>query len=474
MTSIFYFFFYFFLSFLPVSTWNHGIQGQPSTFLANEVSNDSEKLVSELVYRKLLYQNPTTGEVILDLLESYQVIEEGLVYEVTLKQGQYWQDGVEITADDLLYTASVSKNLSEVSSDKINNYTVRFILPNKYSGFASVLSLQLLPAHMRGKDNPLSPLGSSKFRIVRVKQERAKVKEVFVINTDLEPNFKKIVFKFYDNEDELLMGLNLREVDSVLSNREEKIPGFRTVNNIFYSRAYLLIFNTSKEYLTQETRQNLIKSIDFEDLIKSQEYPNATRPHGPLSGTWADSSSFEQISFNPDFKFSLSNQLTLVIPNVREAKLIASNLTNQFSSRDVGSIKTIVLDKDNYAEHIRDVDYDLVLIAHEYSLDPDRYVFWHSSQNNQGLNFSNFSSVRTDKSLEEGRAVIGNEERKAHYDIFQSVFAEEALATYLVHPVQTFYYSKKISVEPNISAFYPWEILNNMNSWKKSSAKVVF
>ena len=154
MLSVLHFIIYFLVSFLPVSTWMHGVQGQPATFLATKVNSDSEKLVSNLIYRRLLYQNPVTGDVELDLLDNYSVIEEGLVYEVTLKKGQYWQDGVEITADDILYTASISKNLSEVSSDKINKYKVRFILPNRYSGFTSVLSLNLLPAHLKGKDNP--------------------------------------------------------------------------------------------------------------------------------------------------------------------------------------------------------------------------------------------------------------------------------------------------------------------------------
>jgi len=474
MISFLYYVLYFIVSFLPVSSWSHGVQGQPNTFLADKVSNDSEKLVSELIYRKLLYLNPATGEETLDLLDSYTVIEDGLVYEVTLKENQFWQDGVEITADDILYTASISKNLSEVSSDKINNYKVRFILPNKYSAFPSVLSLKLLPAHMRGKENDFLPLGSSKYQIIRVKKERSKVKEVVLINREKSPNFKKLSIKFYDNEESLLIGLKLREVNSIISNRDDPIEGFKTVDNIFFSRSYLLVFNTDKEYLNQENRRSLAKSIDYTELLDYQEYPSGVRPHGPLSGTWADSDSFEQISYDPNFNFSISNELVLVIPKVREAKLIADNITKQFKDREVGQIKTISLDKENYVEHIRDIDYDLVLIAQEYGLDPDRYVFWHSSQNKQGLNFSNYSSVRTDKSLEEGRDAVGIEERQKHYDIFQSVFSEESLATFIVHPAQTFFYSAKLKSSPDIKSFYPWEILNDLSTWEKSDSQVIF
>lgn len=473
MFSVLYFLLYFFISYWPTNTWIHGVEGQPTTFLATKATSDSEKMVSDLIYRKLLYQDPKTGEVKLDLLEDYQVIEEGLVYEVTLKEGQYWQDGTEITADDILYTASISKNLSEVSSDKINDYKVRFILPNRYSGFTSVLSLNLLPSHMKGNDNPLRPIGSSSYYLVRLKKDRAKIKEVYLINRE-NTGFKRLIIKFYDNEEDLLAALRLREVDSVLSNRNETFPGFSVVANTFYSRAYLLIFNTKKDYLTQEVRQSISKSIDYDLLIENQEYENAVRPHGPLSGTWADSDSYEQINFDPEFSFSLSKELVLVIPKVRQAKLIAKNITEQFKENDVASVKTVILDKENYVRQLKDIDYDMVLIAQEYGLDPDRYVFWHSSQNDGGLNLSYYAAIRTDKSLEEGRQTTDIEKRKEHYDIFQSVFAEESLATYLVHPTQYFYYSTKLDGDPSINAFYPWEVLNNIRSWKKAPPKIIF
>lgn len=473
MLSVLYFLLYFLISYWPADTWIHGVEGQPNTFLANKVTSDSEKMVADLIYRKLLYQDPATGEVKLDLLKEYQVIEEGLVYEVTLKEGQYWQDGTEITADDILYTASISKNLSEVSSDKINDYKVRFILPSKYSGFTSVLSLNLLPSHLKGEENPLKPIGSSNYYLVRIKKDRAKIKEVYLINNQ-DTGFKRVILKFYDNEEDLLAALRLREVDSVLSNRKEEFPGFSTVANTFYSRSYLLIFNASKDYLTQEVRQSIAKSIDYNLLIENQEYEDAVRPHGPLSGTWADSDAYEQILYDPDFSFSLSKELVLVIPKVRQSKLIAQSITEQFKQKDVSSIKTVVLDKDNYVRQLKDIDYDMVLIAHEYGLDPDRYVFWHSSQNDGGLNLSYYAAIRTDTSLEEGRQTTDIEERKEHYNIFQSVFSEEALATYLVHPTQYFYYSTKLAEKPQINAFYPWEVLNNMQAWKKAPPKILF
>ena len=468
--------YFFVLSFLPLNTWSQGFRGQPVSFMPNMVSTDAEKTVSNIVFRKLVNVNPFTGEIKYDLLKKYEIKEDGLVYEVELKKNQFWQDGSPITADDLLYTASLSSNLKEISSDKVDEYKVRFILPNKYSPFSSILALQIMPLHLQDSANPIIPIGSGDFRIVRVKKDRAVVKEVVLVTTEDAYKFKKLVFRFYDSKDDLVVATKIREVDSVFSNSPQKFDGYNSREYVFYGRSYLLVFNIEKDYLDTADRRNFAKSLDYSKILENQEYTAGQIPHGPMSNTWADSEFYEKIEFDPSFKFKLGSdkELNFVVPEIEEAKLIASNVKQQIESKNIAKVSVQTLPTEDYVVKARDHDYDIILLAHEYGLDPDRYVFWHSTQNKTGLNFSNFSTVRLDKSLEEGREELDIEKRKNHYNIFQTAFSEEAPALFLLHPAQYFYYSNKIEGLPNKKVFYPWQVFDDFKDWKIKQPKVVF
>lgn len=461
------------LSFLPVSTLNHGLIGEPQSFYAENTITDSEKTVSQVLYRKLVNVNYKTGEIQKDLVDNYRIFNDGRSYEISLKKGQYWHDGVEITADDLLYTASVSSNLTEISSDKVDDYTVLFTLPADYSPFLSILNIPVLPAHRSGSVNNLYPVGSGNYRIVRIKRDRANIKEVVLVSNNKDVPFKKLVFKFYPNEESLRIAAKLYEIDSFLFNQSEDFEGFNSLKQVFYSRAYVGIFNTEKDYLTQQVRQNIVDSINFNQLIEQQEYSGGVRPTGPFSGSWAQSDSFNQIAGANPVNVGLNNSLNIVAPNIRQARLITENLKEQFEENGVVDVDIKYIEVENFSRDVREEDYDLLIMAQEYGIDPDRYVFWHSTQNKVGLNYSNLSNVRIDRALEEGRKALNFEERQEHYNIFQSAFSEEVPAFFIVHPTQYFYYDKKIESPKIESSYYPYEIFDFLYQWKLTPSKKI-
>ncbi|PIR43456.1 hypothetical protein COV24_02855 [candidate division WWE3 bacterium CG10_big_fil_rev_8_21_14_0_10_32_10] len=466
-TSYFVYLYLFILSFLPISSWTHGLIGQPESFIPNEVQTDSEKIVSNLVFRKLVNVNPFTGEIKYDLLKNYTVSDDGLTYVIELKQNQYWQDGFPIMADDVLYTASLSPNLREVSSDKVDDYKVRFSLPNKYSPFLSVLAIGILPSHLQDQNSKLISVGSGDYRIVRVTKDRTRIEEVVLVTRSGKYPYKKLNFRFYENEDYIRVAAKIKEIGSMLFNKKEDISGFNAKKYVFYGRSYLLVFDTKKDYLDKDTRKSIVNMINYDEIIKNQEYQDAERPFGPFSSTWAQSDSYERPMGNSGDTLDIKKDLVLVIPNVNEARLIAQNIKKQIESSSDHDVEIKALSSKDYIVKIRDTKYDMVLLAQEYGLDPDRFVFWHSTQNSTGLNFSNSSAIRIDKSLEEGRETVELEDRKVHYNIFQSVFSEETPAVFILHPSQYLYYSNSINNIPEQKYFYPWSILDNFDKWEK-------
>ena len=468
------FLFLFILSFFPVSSWSYGVVGNPQTFLPNLAVSDSEKTVSNIVFRRLVNVDYKTGEIQKDLLEDYRILENGKVYELTLKKNQYWQDGVPIMADDLLYTASVSGNLREVSSDKINDYTVRFNLPQNYSPFLSILNIAVLPSHLADKNSSSMPVGSSDYRITQVKTDRNEIKEVTLMTLNKNLPFSKITIKFYKDEENLILGAKQFEINGFLLNRKDNFENFTSQILPYYSRAYLLIFNSEKTYLTKDVRKKIAQSLNLKSLIEDQVYPAAIVPNGPFSGTWAQSSNYIKEQFAPS-QIKLDKPLKIVAPNIRQARLVGENIKEQLLVNSGLQVSlSFIDDVANFKVKVREDDYDAILMAQEYGVDPDRYVFWHSSQNKKGLNYSNFSSIRLDKSLEEGREELTIEKRKSHYNIFQSVFSEEYPAIYLLHPAQYFYYTKNLKSPMLQNTFYPYEIFDYLSKWQLQQNPTVF
>ena len=97
-----------------------------------------------------------------DLAESWEVSEDGRVWTFRLRKGVKWSDGVPLTADDVVFTYNEVYLNDKVPTsvrdmlviegkkpvvEKIDDYTVRFILPKPFAPFLSVVGAEILPKH---------------------------------------------------------------------------------------------------------------------------------------------------------------------------------------------------------------------------------------------------------------------------------------------------------------------------------------
>ncbi|MBU0650005.1 hypothetical protein KJ605_00995, partial [Patescibacteria group bacterium] len=124
-------------------TFTEGVVGQPSSFLPIRAVTDTDKTISRLLYRGL-FKYDNFGTLVPDLAETWAISDEGLVYTITIRANQYWSDGSRIDANDLLYTAYKSSNLSGIATDRIDERTVRYTLPNRFSPFLSLMTLGVM------------------------------------------------------------------------------------------------------------------------------------------------------------------------------------------------------------------------------------------------------------------------------------------------------------------------------------------
>src|SRR3990167_6547036 len=90
---------------IPQSSISIGLVGQPETLLPHEANTDSEEIISDLIFRKLFKYEE--GKLMPDLAENYEVSDDKRQYIIKLKDDIYWQDGMPITTNDILYTLTL-------------------------------------------------------------------------------------------------------------------------------------------------------------------------------------------------------------------------------------------------------------------------------------------------------------------------------------------------------------------------------
>lgn len=97
------------------------------------------------------------------LAKSWDVSADGLTWDFHLRRDVYWSDGVPFSADDVVFTyndlyynpeipnSAADTLLIEgrpIEVQKIDDYTVRFILPLKFAPFLLTVAYDILPKHL--------------------------------------------------------------------------------------------------------------------------------------------------------------------------------------------------------------------------------------------------------------------------------------------------------------------------------------
>ncbi|MBU1016703.1 ABC transporter substrate-binding protein [Patescibacteria group bacterium] len=460
----------FFESVLLGPTYKHGSVGFPKSFNPLYAKSDSEKMISSLVFRGLFKYNDNQ-ELVPDLAESYKIAEDGLSYEVKLKDTVKWHNGEPITANDVLYTASKSSVLREISTDKIDDKTVRFNLPNKFSPFLDLLTLGIVPTNSEDSSSLLM-FGSGDFIVSRVKMDKSNIKEVFLITKNSSFQFRKIVFKFYENEGSLMSAYKLGEINGFLSKDRfvwDNISDFR-VN--FLGRHFVLSFNTKSKLLElAEDRKSLMEAIDYEKFFSTVINEKGIPANGPLSKTWAEDADLEFTKYEKAEEKDPDPEKVINFFYIAGAESARISQFIKNSWEKIGyTVNLQEIPAENLLANVRKhEDFDVLLLGEEVSRDPDRYVFWHSTQGDTGLNFGDYKAVRVDRALEEGRSALDRQERIKHYGIMQKVFVEDVPAIFLYHPTFHFYLSKQITGVNLTNIYYPWEIFKSFKDWTLKS-----
>ncbi len=447
----------FILAFFPSTGYTEGVVGQPQSFLPHQAVKQNDKTISSLIYRGL-FTYDIYGNLVPDLAESWRVSNEDTVYTIKLKDNQYWSDGTKITSDDLLYTAFKVPDLQGVATDKVDDLTVRYTLPNKFSPFLSMLTVGVMQANAEEESNPLLPVSSGPFRILNIQRSGPIVKEITLLfdrpesavnaqtGSQTGKKIEKLHFRYYGNEEELVTASKLGEIQGFLAENsyDTELSNFYNYKFPLQGVYFAVYFNLTNEKFTDLTvRQNIETVTNIEEIA----FNRGITVQGPISRSPYTDQTINFDRYDSDYRADLENlAVTITVPDlpahVEEAELIKKMWEDKLNMQ----VTIFKVDPDKIVEEvIIPRNYEILLYGQEISRDPDRYVNWHSAQKEHpGLNLAMFEQVRADRALEEGRGETDNDERLVHYSEFQKVVMDEVPAIFLFHPYKNFYVSKFI------------------------------
>ena len=275
-------------------------------------ARDVDSDISRLIYSSL-FKRGKNGEIVNDLVDNYSLSDNGLEYTVKIKQNVKWHNSENLTADDVIFTFEAIKNIdygsplrgtfSNVSIEKIDDFSFKFILTEVYSNFVELLTFGILPQNL-WSDIPstnaflnelnIKPIGSGPYKFKSLTKNKAgDIKEfTLVSNPDYYgqiPYINKIILKFYNNYNELVGALNNNEIEGISylphSSRSELVSqSSLNFNNLNLSQITSIFLNTKKNSVLADVkiRQALTMFIDKNKICDEIFSGNAKTAYGPI------------------------------------------------------------------------------------------------------------------------------------------------------------------------------------------------
>jgi len=218
-------------------TYTEGVVGQPR--FINPIygeTNDVDRTLIGLVYSGLMTYDKD-GKIVNDLVKDYQLSENGKTYTFQLKDNLYWQDGVVLTTDDVIYTIKTIQNSDyksplranwlNVDVQKVSDKSFTLSINSPYNSFLENCTIKIIPQHIWKNvlaENftlspyNLQPVGSGPYSLSNVQETSNGFIKSVVLTSNHKyfgklPYISKIDFEFFNDKEGLISAANQKKID---------------------------------------------------------------------------------------------------------------------------------------------------------------------------------------------------------------------------------------------------------------------
>lgn len=448
-----------------------GIIGTPRFINPVLASNEQDKDLTILLFAGLTKKDET-GAIILDMAQSINKSEDGLRYDVVLKNTAIFHDGKKVTADDIIYTINLIQNpliksphrieWEGVTIEKMSDTEITFTLKKPYPLFMDTLSIGILPKHIWKNLNEdqislsdfnIHAIGSGPYKLDDIVTESG-IPTVFTLRAHKHytlgrPYIETIIISTYQNEKYLLKAYEDKDIARMHGISPEKVVGLSvattSIKTSLLPRTFAIFFNPNKlsPLADKNVRTALQMAINKQSIVDQVLFKYGKTINSP----YPFDADVEPSEYNPikaqellikskaTKSASSTFEITLATANTDEMKKVAEMIKADWEKVGVTASISIYDVSDLNQNIIKDRDFQALLFGAITESPSDLYAFWHSSQRTYpGLNISNYVSKELDENLEILRSSEDEAERIEAYDAVKKEFREEVPGIFLFSP----------------------------------------
>jgi len=471
--------------------YSEAVVGQPhfiNPLLAPGSSAVSDRLLTKLLFSGL-YAYDNNGELQSDIAKDFERSDDGKQYTISLREDVFWHDGEQLTADDVVFTINIAKDVNydtvvnalrvawrDVTVEKKDEFTVVFTLDKNRGDFLHLLTLGILPQHIWKDISPvqfqlaefnIKPIGVGPYVYVKHDFGADGLIDSYSLSAHKEyhhgePLISKVVMQVFPDrvlaaeayQNGLVSGVTADSRDLIEtlidSNQSKAVLERPSYFGIFFNqtKSVPLAFDEVREALLFATdRQAIIDEVfgasafavasplflGMESYVKESEQPeyNLDQAKKELEDKgWklgADGIRVrEQDSTRLAFGISVNaDQIQLV----QAAELVAAQWALLGAEVSIDSREKDDLD----SNVITTRTYDSLLTFHPMRWDqPNLQALWHSREKNHpGLNYAGMQDGPLDSVLDELQTESDSDRRTTLYEQVQSRIKVEDPAVFL-------------------------------------------
>jgi peptide/nickel transport system substrate-binding protein len=463
-----------------------GSIGEPSVLIPMLAGDSASHDVAGLIFNGLVKYD-TDLSVIGDLAESWNISPDGLVITFHVRKGVQWTDGVEFTADDVLFgyktiidektpTAYKEDFLQVKKAEVLDKYTFRVTYEKPFApALTSWGNLVVLPKHLlEGKDITKSELTRNPFGLGPYKLNKWTPGQELVLNSNRNyfegrPYIDRYIYRIIPDPATMFLelqagGIDMMSLTPIQYTKQTENDFFR--NNFRKFRyptfAYThMAFNLKHPFFKDKrVRQAIAYAIDKSELVDVVLFGLGSPATGPyVPNTWPYNPNVKKYEYNPEKAKQLlkeagwkdtDNDGILDKNGIPFKFTIRTNMGNnlrkntatiiQWRLKKIGiKVEIEALEWSTFVnEFIDKRRFEAVILGWSIGLDPDQYDIWHSSKTKEKeFNFVSYNNPEVDELLEKGRRTFDIKERKKAYFRIQEILADELPYIFLYVPDAT-------------------------------------
>jgi peptide/nickel transport system substrate-binding protein len=495
--------------------YTEGVSGALDNLNPLFATTSAERSASRLLFANLLTYDDK-NDLVGELAEHWQSDSTGRIYTLQLRQNAKWQDGIPITADDVLFTFNLVKDADtrsplyagwrNIGVQKVDARTITFTLPVSFAAFPNSLAIGILPQHiLKGlhpaelrtapyNRSPTVASGPFQFQDLSAVDSgqkhfllRMTANTNYVLGAPKLTGFQLHAFK---DSETIPQAFNSQEIASF---SDASLTQLGTLNKDSYIRTDAPLYNgvysflrTDSPYLSDvRVRQALQLATNQTAILKL--FSNKVQPlTGPLlPGQLGYRPDVAQPGFNPSRAAQLLDEagwtagkdgkrqkdgqplkLHMVTINSGNYPAVVQELMREWARIGVQFDPLVVKPEDVQQNIIIPRAYDVLVYEVSIGRDPDVYAYWHSSQaTSLGLNLSDYKSAKVDDELDSARTKLDPALREAKYRLFVQQWTADAPAIGLYRPTITYIQNKNVTTFPGHPLVDPADRYFNVRSW---------